>query len=139
MTFHTDLSFGQKYEQTLVTYLSPDSFEFKNNNEYDVLARKDGVETKYEVKADRMMTRTGNICIEFECSHKPSGIQTTQADFYAYFEVDTPNVYIIPVTVIKKNIQDKTFTRTINGGDGWRARSHLFPKAVFSEYKVEWK
>jgi hypothetical protein len=112
---------------------------FKKNNEYDVLATKNGKETKYEVKADRMMEKTHNICIEFECSNKPSGIQTTQAEYYAYFNATTDVLYLIPVSVIKESILAIKYTRTINGGDGWRARFHLFPKTVFSEYIVEWK
>ena len=139
MTWGNDLALGQKYEKLLVEYLNPDSHEFKDNNEYDVLAVKDGKTTKYEVKADRMMTKTGNICIEFECNKKPSGIQTTQAEYYAYFEVNTDTFYLIPVSTIKENILSQKYTRTINGGDGYRARMHLFPRSVFADYKVEWK
>ena len=136
MTWGNDLAFGQKYEMKLVEYLKPDTYEFKKNNEYDVLAVKDGKETKYEVKADRMMSRTNNICIEFQCSNKPSGIQTTQAEHYAYFDAGVDTLYLIPVSVIKQFILEGKYTRTINGGDGWRARFHLFPKSVFSEYVV---
>ena len=139
MTWGTDLALGQKYEKKLVEYLKPDSHEFKNNNEYDVLAVKDGKETKYEVKADRMMAKTGNICIEFECSKKPSGIQTTQAEYYAYFNANSDVFYLVPVTVIKQKILAMEYTRTINGGDGYRSRFHLFPQNVFVDYKIEWK
>lgn len=135
--FHQDLAFGQKYEKKLVNYLKPDSFEFKNNNEYDVLAIKDGKEIKYEVKADRMMGNTGNICIEFECNKKPSGIQTSKADIYAYFDVSNDILYLIPVKIIKDLISECKYIRTISGGDGNRARMHLFPKAIFSEYIVK--
>ena len=139
MVWGNDLALGQKYEKKLVEYLKPDTHEFKNNNEYDVLAIKDGKETKYEVKADRMMAKTGNICIEFECSKKPSGIQTTQAEYYAYFDVNSDVLYIIPVAIIKQKILAMEYSRTINGGDGYRARLHLFSRTIFDEYKVEWK
>ena len=139
MVWNNDLAFGQQYEKKLVEYLKPDSFEFKKNNEYDVLVIKGGKETKYEVKADRMMGRTGNICIEFECSKKPSGIQTTQAEHYAYFDTANNMLYLIPVRIIKEFIVEGKYTRTINGGDGYKARLHLFPKEVFSDYLVEWK
>lgn len=136
MTWGSDLAFGHKYESKLIDYLKPDTYEFKNNNEYDVLAVKDGKETKYEVKADRLMSKTNNICIEIECNKKPSGIQTTQAEYYAYFDAGIDTLYLIPVKVIKEYILATKYTRTINGGDGWRARFHLFPKSVFSEYIV---
>jgi hypothetical protein len=139
MTWGTDLALGQKYEKLLVDYLNPDSHSFNNNNEYDVLIVKDGKETKYEVKADRMMIRTNNMCIEIECSGRPSGIQTTHAEFYAYFEVGSSIFYIIPVSIIKESIIAGKYMRTINGGDGYRARFHLFNRKVFDDYKIEWK
>ena len=134
-----DLALGQKYEKVLVDFLNPDSHSFNNNNEYDVLVVKDGKETKYEVKADRMMNRTNNICIEIECSGKPSGIQTTHAEFYAYFEVGSYFLYIIPVSVIKEKIIERKYLRTINGGDGYKARFHLFNQTIFQKYRIEWR
>lgn len=139
MPWSSDLAFGQKYEQKLVDYLKPQSHSFKKNSEYDVLVVNDGKETKYEVKADRMMSKTGNICIEFECNNKPSGIQTTKADYYAYFDTNSDVFYMVPVSVIKEKILATLYTRTINGGDGYRARLHLFPRAVFDDYRIEWK
>ena len=39
---------------------------------------------KIEVKTDFMAHETGNIAIEFESRGKPSGISTTESDYYAY-------------------------------------------------------
>jgi len=40
---------------------------------------------KVEVKRDRVAHETGNVFIEYQSRNKPSGIATTQADFYAYW------------------------------------------------------
>lgn len=39
---------------------------------------------KIEVKTDFLAQETGNIALEYESRGKPSGISTTEADFYAY-------------------------------------------------------
>ena len=139
MPFVSDLAFGKVYETKLVEYIKPQQFEhslglFKG---WDVRIEKDGHTHLYEVKADRIMYRTNNICIEYECSQKPSGIQTTEADTYAIFEVGTNSIYLIPVPVLKQAILDMKYTRKMAGGDGWKARFYLFPKIIFSEYKKD--
>jgi hypothetical protein len=57
---------------------------------YDICA--DGI--YYEVKSDRKAHATNNICIEYECSQKPSGINVTQADFYVYFIITNIGIFI---------------------------------------------
>ena len=136
MPFASDLAFGKNYETKLIEYMKPDSFEqskgvFKG---WDVRIEKNGHTLFYEVKADRLLYRTNNICIEYECSTKPSGIQTTEADIYAIFEVGTNSIYLIPVPVLKQAILDMKYTRKMAGGDGWKARFYLFPKIIFSEF-----
>ncbi len=39
---------------------------------------------KVEVKTDRMTHKTGNVFIEYESRGKPSGIATTDADYWVY-------------------------------------------------------
>ena len=41
-----------------------------------------------EVKKDLQAIKTGSIYIEYESRKKPSGLATTQADFYCYFITD---------------------------------------------------
>ena len=59
--FEYDLEFGQEGEGIIA-----DLFENK----------------KIEVKRDNWVGRTGNIAIEYESRGKPSGIATTQADYW---------------------------------------------------------
>ncbi|MDB4448207.1 hypothetical protein N9119_03130 [Roseivirga sp.] len=39
---------------------------------------------KIEVKHDKIAHRSGRVFIEYECRNKPSGITTTNADFWAF-------------------------------------------------------
>ena len=59
--FEYDLEFGQEGEDIIA-----DMFENK----------------KIEVKRDNWVGRTGNIAIEYKSRGKPSGIATTQADYW---------------------------------------------------------
>lgn len=59
--FEYDLEFGQEGEGIIA-----DMFENK----------------KIEVKRDNWVGRTGNIAIEYKSRGKPSGIATTQADYW---------------------------------------------------------
>ena len=108
---------------------------------YDFIS--DGV--KYEVKADRLAYKYGckTMFIEFECSGKPSGISTTEAEYLIYFMVFPNNnytVYKIPVTDLKMACYGCPVK---NGGDGFRSRGYIVPVESFktcvigSEMSVE--
>ena len=68
---------------------------------------------KYEVKTDVMSLKTGNIFIEFMGYGKPSGIATTEANFYIIN--DTVNYYMISVLKLKELVKN---TRILNTKDG---------------------
>ena len=141
MPFQSDLLLGKKYEVMLLDYLDKDEYtevEFapeKRFVEWDVKLKSGVLEAKYEVKADRLSAKTGNLCIEYECSGQPSGISTTQADYYAYFVIHASHhdLYLIPVERIKSLVAQGAYKK-LNGGDGYRSRFYLIPKAVFAEY-----
>ena len=61
--FKYDLMIGNIYEEKLSVILS---------------------QKKIEIKTDFIAHKTGNIAVEYQCRGKPSGIATTQADYYAY-------------------------------------------------------
>lgn len=141
MPFQTDLLLAKKYELLLLDYLDRDEYtevEFspmKRFSEWDVKVVRGSLEAKYEVKADRLSAKTGNLCIEYECAGQPSGISTTQANYYAYFIIhgSDQDLYLIPVERIKELIAQGVYKK-LNGGDGYRSRFYLIPKDVFAEY-----
>jgi len=145
--FAKELEFGNSYEKKLVKYLKPSLYAYNDDNEYDVQMVFNGVVKRYEVKADRMMARTGNFFIEFECNNKPSGISVSKADIYAYFEVGGGDakrsrsgiynkLYLIPKEYIFDMINKKAYKRIVNGGDGGRAKSYLFSKDTFRNFEM---
>ena len=71
--FRYDLEVGQVAEQTLA----------------DILEGK-----KIEVKRDLQAHETGNIYVEYESRGKPSGLATSEADYYCYFLSDEHFVII---------------------------------------------
>jgi hypothetical protein len=136
--FNNDLKFGQTFEILLTNLIQNEGYTSCNNKDYDIAMKENGNTIYYEVKADRMTHKTGNICIEYECFGKPSGITTSKADRYAYFELgptaSSYTLYIIPVNAIKKRISKRKYKRTISGGDYSSSKCYLFDKSVFDKY-----
>ena len=82
--FEYDLEFGQEGEDIIA-----DMFENK----------------KIEVKRDNWVGRTGNIAIEYKSRGKPSGIATTQADYWIIMfskEYEDKFMFIIEIQRLKE-------------------------------------
>lgn len=141
MTFQKDLAFGQSYEKLAQSYFTYDKIEFAPDcrfKEYDFKITKDDLETKLEVKADKQAYLTKNICIEYECNGRPSGLTTTSSDYYMYFVIDPENgddVYQIPTKYIRELINKNNF-RKIKGGDRGSSVMYLINIQHFDDYKV---
>lgn len=141
MPFMEDLKLGRLYENLLLNYIHEeyDEVEFAPDcqfKDWDVKISKNNFACKYEVKADRMTHKTNNVCIEFECNSRPSGISTTQADIYAYFVIKGANdcdCYLIPVKYIKTLIENGDYKK-INCGDKYRTKAFLIPLNKFSSF-----
>ena len=132
MGFNEDLKEGQKIEDEMIMIFSnKDSIVIKAPNkqfyDYDFIID----DIKYECKYDKLVSKTGNICIEFECNNKPSGISTTQSKYYIIKTND--NIYKIKVKKIKKLINNNNF-KIVNGGDGYRSKMYLINKSYFEKY-----
>jgi hypothetical protein len=139
--FTNDLKFGQSYENKAIEYYINNGYKLIDNSinkgcfkDYDFIV-SNGDELKIEVKADRLAYKTGNICIEFECNNKPSGIMTTRADIYMYYIVNGNN-YCIPVNIIKDYINDNKYIRIVKGGDRYMSNMYLFKINLFNNYLI---
>ena len=104
--FRYDLEVGQVAEQTLA----------------DILQGK-----KIEVKRDLKAHETGNIFVEYESRGKPSGLATSEADYYCYFLSDDHFV-IIKTERFKEICRNyyKTNKHTL-GGDSNTSKGVLLP------------
>ena len=84
---------------------------------------------KVEVKSERdIWQNTGNICIEYECWSKPSGIRATESDYWFHNLCIGDEEYCTLVfkTDTLRKIVDKLDTfKTVSGGDGNASRMYL--------------
>ena len=71
-------------------------------------------DSKIEVKFDRKTRDTGNVFIEYESRGKPSGIKTTQADYWAYF-IGDDEVYILSLEKLKEKIVNLNPPKVMGG------------------------
>jgi len=75
---------------------------------------------KVEVKSDRRTAETGNVYIEYWSRGKPSGISTSQADYYVY-KVAEDTAVLISTDQLKKRIkllvQQGKARMNVKGGD----------------------
>lgn len=136
MTFTKDLELGKKYEKIALEYLDYDSIEYTVGkfSEYDFIVCKDNIEHKVEVKSDRLGFKTGNICIEYECRGKASGINKTTADYWLYFIIsEKTDCYKIPVVELKELVKN---SRSVSGGDGKLAKMYLLKISSLDKYKI---
>ena len=100
---------------------------------------------KIEVKSERgMWMKTGNICIEYESYGKPSGIITTEADFWFHNLCIEDNIFctfIFDVPKLKQLIEKLDFKKSVSGGDHNASRMwlvnirKLFTSDVFKTFK----
>lgn len=143
--FQKQLANGNIYEIRSLMYLEHDTYEQKKGNfkPYDLIITKGGKETKIEVKSDRQAGKTGNMAIEYECNNKPSGITSTEADYYIYFIIYADDIqedglpreecYKIP---IKRLIKIAKKCRKVRGGDGNRSCMYLVHKSLVKKYLI---
>jgi len=75
MKSNSDLKFGQTYEKEFIKIMGFKSYEHETTKaikEHDIIVKHNSSETKYEIKADRLSYKTGNLCIEIANSGRPS-------------------------------------------------------------------
>ena len=82
---------------------------------------------KIEVKSDKQAWKTGNIFVEDSCNGKPSGISTTEAEFWAY-EVRLNTFYLIPIDRLRYLVKEAIkYGKRTAGGDFNRSSGVLIP------------
>lgn len=84
---------------------------------------------KAEIKFDRIAHKTGNIFIEYESRGKPSGIATTDADYWIYKIEKTGCALILPVQYLKERLREyyRLKRYMIEGGDDDTSKGFLIP------------
>ncbi len=85
--------------------------EIKEKELADILTNK-----KIEVKFDKKFKETGNIAIEYTSRGKPSGICTTEADYWAFILEGTGMMLILGTKVLENKLK-KIPIKNVKGGD----------------------
>ena len=84
---------------------------------------------KIEVKSERgMWLDTGNIAIEFESYGKPSGITSTESDYWFHNLCIGDEVYgtlVFKTDMLKKIIKNTPNKREVSGGDNKASKMYL--------------
>lgn len=89
--------------------------KINDDNKFDILVKTPEKEVTFEVKHDIMSCYTGNLAVEYECRGKPSGIVTSQADYWVY-KLDK-DFFLIERKTLRKLIDDQKYFRIVSGGD----------------------
>ena len=102
---------------------------------------------KIEVKSERVVwQKTGNIAIEYECYGKPSGINTTESDYWFHnlcIGDETFATLVFDTKSLKKIINKLDYKRSVSGGDNMASRMYLlnlqklFSSDVIKAFKEE--
>lgn len=123
--------------EKLETSFGAKILDLEDTYRYDILAEIDGRQITFEVKEDFLCEKTGNVGLEFEYRGRPSGIQTSEADYYVY-KLHTKDFGIQFVMhtkdVLLEKIENEKYFRIVNGGDkGSNSMNYLFKYSVFME------
>jgi hypothetical protein len=89
----------------------------------------DILETKrIEVKTDRIAHITGNVAVEYRYKGRPSGISTTEADYWAFLLYDMTTIIMVPTDKLKAIAREKYKQDQITlGGDENASEMILIP------------
>ena len=105
--FDLDLAYGKVFEQKVAEILG---------------------QSKIEVKTEKDKWKTtGNIVIEYESRNKPSGIITTDADYWLHnlaMGDDIVLSFLVKVSTLRKYIA-KHNPRSVRGGDDMTSKLYL--------------
>ena len=84
---------------------------------------------KIEVKCERdVWQKTGNISIEYESYGKPSGINSTEADYWFHnlcIGKDTFATIVFETKSLKHIIDNLDYKKTVVGGDHMASKMYL--------------
>lgn len=141
LNFKQDLVLGNQGETIIKEFLEQKGCIFidtNNDNKYDLKMLKNNVETTYEIKTDVLCNPsrdTGNMFVEFQCRNKPSGIETSKAEWFVTYFKFLNEIWFIKTQKLKNLISKNNFYVIKNGGDiGSNTHGYLIKREKFKEY-----
>lgn len=123
LDFKTDLKLSRIGEDTVKDFLIKQGGAFINDNhdnQYDLAFTFNGERKTYEVKTDfkcAPLFDTGNLFVEYQSRNKPSGISTTQADWFVTYFIYFNELWFIKTNKLKQLLSDNNFPTFLDAGD----------------------
>jgi hypothetical protein len=137
--FYKDLKEGQTGEKAIANFLNDNGYEvlrYNNDKLWDIIAlNASNKPVLFEVKTDRYELykgKTGNMFIETSCGGKPSGVSSTEADWFIYYLPDFNEAYFIKTKELKKHLLIEGFRYATRSGDNGKVRGHLINREKYS-------
>jgi hypothetical protein len=135
MTFHEDLIKGLEIEKRVLDrYLrnNPCATIVNAYKGYDIWLPEEnyGIEVKYDPKSNE----TGNVVVEIEMNGKPSGLMTTTAKYWVFYD-DDMFMQISTRNIIKCIFLNKLiYTEFTGKGDKAPKKAFLVKKDILYKY-----
>ncbi len=146
MSFWSDLRKGNETEIKISFLYENNGYtrvEKRDDGKYDLLLQKDDIMKSFEVKTDFYVKsdKDENIFVEYEYKNRPSGISTTEADWWVNYFYNLKEVWYITTEDLRNLIEEYTFLTTYQSGDdGSNTRGYLIPrneKEIKKYFKVK--
>ena len=131
MKFNDSLSSGKQSENIILKMVQnkyPKAYIKEGyHKEYDIMIPE--INKTIEVKKDFKSQYTGNVVIEMEMNNRPSGLQTTTADWWV-FHLDETEIVWITLERLKEMVEfeDYKLVEFIGEGDDISKLEYLAPK-----------
>jgi len=131
MKFKESLSSGKQSEKIVLKMVQnkyPKAYIKEGyHKEYDIMIPE--INKTIEVKKDFKSQYTGNVVIEMEMNNRPSGLQTTTADWWV-FHLDETEIVWITLERLKEMVELEGYklVEFIGDGDEISKQAYLVPK-----------
>lgn len=110
---HQQLPIGKEGEIKVAEDLTELGYtinQTQGKHNYDLSATtKSGRLVKVEIKTDLLGHITGNVGIEFKQNGKPSGIETTESDIWAWYLKGINHIYYFDTSIVKSFITNELY------------------------------
>jgi len=133
--FERDLAESEIATRKLIKALKANGIELvylSDSKEYDFVVKKKGKVRKVEFKNDIKAETTGRVAIEKWSRGKPSGICTTEADYYIY---QIGKAYYVMQTMKLAQFLLANSIETARGGDNNTSLMYIIPIPIFKKLK----
>lgn len=134
--FNKDLNRGESGEKVIGNYFKSIGWSVKynpnKNADYDLMIKKGDKIISLEVKTDEyyLKRKTNNMVFEVSCNGKPSGINSTKADYYIYYFPAENLFYLSSIKTIRSILP---LCITTMGGDKNLSKLYLVDRTEWCD------